>query len=160
MNKFLLLLIVPLLSFCLMGCEDDKETKPMDLSLLADTWEVVDQGNQEVFEKDCIIDVTVSPDQTDGAYGGYHGFITTYYLSADGTPAHDKVYGWSIREVENHNPLLDMVFKGDLDSDNPWEGQYFYKITKLTYADMWWQVNTNGDNSTIKFRRRTDLRAD
>lgn len=86
MNKFLLLLIVPLLSFCLMGHEDDKETKPMDLSLLADTWEVVDQGNQEVFEKDCIIDVTVSTDQTDGAYGGYHGFITTYYLSADGTP--------------------------------------------------------------------------
>ena len=160
MNKFLLLFIVTLLSLGLVGCEDDKETKPMDLSLLTGTWEVGDQGTQDVLEKDCILEISVSHSQTEGTLGGHQGSITTYYLSADGTPVHDKVYGWSIREMENHQPLLCLELLGEPDNDDPWEIFHFYKITKLTDTDMWWQVNTNGDNSIVKLRRRTDLQAD
>ncbi|MDE6390977.1 MAG: hypothetical protein K2L26_06140, partial [Duncaniella sp.] len=77
MNKFLLLLIVTLLSLGLVGCEDDKETKPMDLSLLTGTWEVGDQGTQDVLEKDCILEISVSHSQTEGALGGHQGSIAT-----------------------------------------------------------------------------------
>ena len=72
----------------------------------------------------------------------------------------NKVFSWSIREVENNQPLLDVVYHGELDSDDTWNGNYYYKITKLTDTHMWWQVNTNGDNSTIKFRRRNDIHID
>lgn len=85
------------------------------------------------------------------------GYINTYFLKYDGTPIHDRVFTWQSLEVENHQPLLEVVFQGELNSDDPWAGDYFYKITKLTDSHMWWQVNTKGDNSTIIFKRRTDL---
>ena len=62
--------------------------------------------------------------------------------------------------MENHQPLLCLELLGEPDNDDPWEIFHFYKITKLTDTDMWWQVNTNGDNSIVKLRRRTDLQAD
>lgn len=74
-----------------------------------------------------------------------------------GLELHDRVFTFSIREVENNQPLLDVVFQGELDSDDIWEGDYPYKIVKLTDTDMWWQVNTIGDHSTIKLRRRNDI---
>lgn len=157
MNKFLLLFILPLLSFVMVGCndsEDDVEFTPK-LDLFAGTWEVVDQGNQEVFEKDCILDITSS--QIYEGYGGYQGYITTYFLTEDGTSIHDRVFTFSISEVENNKPLLDVVFQGELDSDDIWAGIYRYKIIKLTDTDMWWQVNTNGDKSIIKFSHRSDV---
>ncbi len=157
MNKFLLLFILPLLSFVMVGCndsEDDVEFAPK-LDLFAGTWEVVDQGNQEVFEKDCILDITSS--QIYEGYGGYQGYITTYFLTEDGTSIHDRVFTFSIREVENNKPLLDVVFQGELDSDDIWAGNYPYKIIKLTDTDMWWQVNINGDKSIIKFSHRSDV---
>lgn len=44
MNKYLLLLILPLLT--LISCdEDDNDATPMDLRLFAGTWQVVDKGN-------------------------------------------------------------------------------------------------------------------
>ena len=151
MKKSLLLLILPLLFMSLSGCDDEEDVTPMDLNLFAGTWEVIDQGNQELFERNCILNITSS--QSHEGFGGYLGYITTYFITVDGTPKHDRVFTWSIREVDNYQPLLDVVYQGELDSDDLWAGNYYYKITKLTDTLMWWQVNTNGDNSTIKFRR-------
>uniref|UniRef100_UPI0025B74E0E hypothetical protein n=1 Tax=Bacteroides caecimuris TaxID=1796613 RepID=UPI0025B74E0E len=33
-------------------------------------------------------------------------------------------------------------------------------LSETLPTHMWWQVNTNGDNSTIKFRRRNDIHID
>lgn len=155
MNKYLLLLILPLLSFTLTGCDDEEDVKPIDLNLFDGIWEVVNQGNQNVFGREDILHITSS--QIYEGYGGYQGNITTYFLRYDDTPIYDKVFSWSIREVENKQPLLYVVYQGELDTDDPWDGNYYYKITKLTDTHMWWQVNTNGDNSTIMFRRRNDI---
>lgn len=155
MKKYLFLFIIPLLSLGLVSCDDDDDdVKPMNPDLLAGVWEVEDQGSQEVFDRNCILNITTSPELTGGSYGGYQGIIETSYLTVEGFAVHDKVYSWSIREVENHQPLLDLVLQGMLDSSDLWEGNYFYKITKLTDSQMWWQVNTVSDNSIIKFRRR------
>lgn len=156
MNKYLLLLILPLLSLVMVGCDDDNDDViAPDLKLFAGTWEVVDQGIQEVFARNCILDIKAR--QIHEGYGGYQGSITTYFLTVDGTPKHDRVFTWTIRDVENYQPLLDVVFQGELDSDDLWAGNYPYKIVKLTDTDMWWKVNTIGDNSTVKFRRRNDI---
>ncbi len=158
MNKYLLLLLLQLLSFTLIGCDDEEDVIAPDLKLFAGTWEVVVQEDQNVFERADILHITSS--QIHEGYGGYQGNITTYFLRYDDTTIHDKVFSWSIREVENNQPLLDVVYQGELDSDDTWNGNYYYKITKLTYTHMWWQVNTNGNNSTIKFRRRNDIHID
>lgn len=156
MNKYLLFLILPLLSLAMVGCDDDNDDViAPDLTLFAGTWEVVDQGNQETFARNFILNITSA--QIHEGYGGYQGYINTYLLTALGTPKHDRVFTWSIREVENHQPLLDVVLQGELDNDDIGAGEYPYKIIKLTDTQMWWQVNTNEDHSTIKFRRRTDI---
>lgn len=156
MKKYLLLFILSLLSLAMVGCDDDKDDViAPDPSLFAGTWEVVDQGKQEVFARNCILDIKSR--QIYEGYGGYQGSITTYFLTFDGTPKHDRAFNWSIRYVENHQPLLDVVFQGELDSDDLWAGNYSYKIIKLTDTHMWWKVNTKGDNSTITFRRRNDI---
>lgn len=156
MNKYLLLLIMPLLSIVMAGCDDDKDDViAPDLTLFAGTWEVVSPGGQKVFGYNEILDITSA--RIHEGYGGYQGYINTYLLPASGIPKHDRVFTWSIREVDNHQPLLDVVLQGELDSDDPWAGNYPYKIIKLTDTHMWWQVNTNGDNSIIKLRRRTDI---
>lgn len=156
MNKYLLLLILPLLSFVMTGCDDDEDDViAPDPAIIEGTWEVVDQGSQHVFERNCILDITSA--QIHEGYGGYQGYITSYFLTADGTLKHDRLFTWSIREVENHQPLIDVVFQGELDSDDLWAGSYPYKIIKLTDTDMWWRVNTNGDKSIIKFIRRNDI---
>ena len=156
MNKYLLLSILPLLSIVMIACDDDEDVQPMDLNLFAATWEVVDQGNQKIFGREDILGITSA--QIHESYGAYQGYITTYALTVDAALRHDRVFSWCISEVENHQPLLDVVFQGELDSDDPWAGNYPYKIIKLTDTYMWWQVNTNGENSIIKFIRRTDLR--
>lgn len=155
MNKYILLLLLPLLSYTLIGCDDEDGVKSMDLRLFAGTWEVVRQGDQNVFKREDILHVKSS--QIHEGFGGYQGYITVYFLKFDDTPLYDKVYTWSIREVENHQPLLDVVFQGELDNDDIWSGNYYYRIVKLTDTHMWWQVNANGDNSTIMLRRRNDI---
>ena len=127
----------------------------MDLALLDGVWEVVDQGDQNVFERGCFLHI--SQKLTNGSYGSLQGNITTFYLTVGGAQRHDKIYNWHIRDIENHQPLLDLVFTGELDSDDLWDNNYYYKITKLTDTNMWWQGRANGDNSIIKFRRRTDI---
>ena len=136
------------------GEEDD--VRPMDLLLMEGVWEVMDQGSQDVFERGCLIDITFSSEMAEGAY---HGYITAFYLASGGTPVHDKVYGWSIRGVENHLPLLDLVLLGEADGDNQWEGNYYYRIIRLSDSYMWWQGNSNGDSSTVKFRRHPDIQS-
>ena len=89
--------------------------------------------------------------------GDYQGYITTYFITVNGTPLHDKAFTWVIREVENNQPLLYLVYQGDLDSDDIWDGFYPFKVVKLTDNYMWWQFNTNGNNSMIQFRRRSDI---
>jgi hypothetical protein len=158
MNKYLLLFFLPFLSFVMVGCNDNEDDVVFapKLELFGGTWEVVDQGNQKVFERDCILDITSA--QIYEGYGGYRGYITTYLLlTVAGIPKHDRVFTFSILEVENNQPLLDVSFQGELDSDDVWAGNYPYKIIKLTDTDMWWQVNTNGDKSIIKFRHRNDI---
>lgn len=155
MNKYLLFMILPLLSFVMTGCNHDEDAGPKDLSLLAGNWEVVAQGDQNVFKREDILNITSA--QINEGYGGYQGYITTYFLTATGITIHDRVFTWSVRETENHQPLLDVALQGELDNEDPWAGNYYYKITKLTDAHMWWQVNTNGDNSTIMFKRRDDI---
>lgn len=156
MNRYLLLLILPLLSFVMTACDDkEDEVFAPDLDLFAGTWEVVSQGDQKVFEWEDILHITSA--RIHEGFGGYQGNITTYFLASDGTPRHDRVFTWSILEVENNQPLLNVVFQGELDSDDLWAGEYSYKIIKLTDTHMWWRVNTNGDKSIIKFKRRNDL---
>lgn len=126
----------------------------MDLTLLDGVWEVVDQGYQNILERECLLDISTAPHDS---YGAAKGSITTFYLTPSGNMIHDKVYSWSIRYMENYQPLLDLVLQGMPDGDDSvddiWEGNYYYRITKLTDTHMWWQVNTNGDNSIIKFHR-------
>ena len=56
MNKYLLLLILPLLSFIMTGCNDSgDDVKPINLGTFTGTWEVVYQGNQDVLPRDCIL---------------------------------------------------------------------------------------------------------
>lgn len=158
MNKYLLLLIFPLLSFMMVGCDDDDKVDDViapDLIRLAGMWEVVDQGNQDVFVRTCILDMTSS--RIHEGYGGYQGNITSYFLTVDGKPKNERAFTWTILEVENNQPLLDVVYQGVIDSDDPRIDKYSYKIVKLTDANMWWQVNSSEDNNTIKFRRRDDI---
>lgn len=155
MKKIQFSLIVALLSFVMVGCDDEDDVKSIDLTLFPGTWVVVDNGSQELFDRSCMLDVTSS--QIHEGYGGYQGYITTYFLTAAGTPKHDRVFTWSIREVDNQQPLLDVVYQGELDDDDLWTCNYLYKVVKLTDTHMWWQVNTNADNNTIKFRRRNDI---
>lgn len=158
MKKYLRLLILPFLFCSLLGCDEEDDVKPIYLTAFAGTWEVVDQDNQELFETGCLLDIQSS--QIHEGFGGYQGYITTYYLTDGGATLHDKVFSWSIREVEQNRPLLDVVYQGELDGDNVWSGNYYYKITELGYENMSWQVNSNGDNSTIRFKRRSDIQSE
>lgn len=147
-----------LLAFGLSGCGDDDEEDltPIDLELLGGTWEVVSQGDQDVFHWEEILDISSS--QIHEGYGGYKGSIDTYFLAYDGSPRHDRTFTWSILEVENNQPLLDVVHQGDLDEDDASAGNYHYKVIKLTYTHMWWQTTSTGRDNIIKFKRRDDIR--
>ncbi len=89
MNKYLLLLLLPLLSFTLIGCDDEEDVIAPDLKLFAGTWEVVVQEDQNVFERADILHITSS--QIHEGYGGYQGNITTYFGSADFSGGRERV---------------------------------------------------------------------
>lgn len=156
MNRYIILLILPLLSFIMTGCDDSAEdVKPINLDIFTGTWQVVDQGNQNVLPRACILNIVSS--QIHEGFVGYQGYVTTFFLTVDGTPKHDKVFTWTIQEEEGKQPLLNLAYQGDLDSDDIWDGDYPFKIVKLTDTFMWWQVNTIGDNSIVKLRRHADI---
>ena len=125
--KKLLYILLPVIAILFTGCEDEDDVIAPDLKLFAGTWEVVDQGNQELLERNCILNITSS--QIHEGFGGYQGFIDTYFITVNGIPKHDRVFSWSIREEENNQPLLDIAYQGELDSDDTWDGNYYYKIT-------------------------------
>lgn len=143
------------MTFVMTGCDNDDDDKVIvpDMALFAGNWEVVDQGNQQVFERNCILEITST--QIHEGYGGYKGDITTYFLTVDGTPLYDRGFTWTSTEVENHQPLLELVCLGELDGADPVAGEYSYRITKLTSTDMWWQSATKADKTVIKFRRNS-----
>lgn len=147
-------LILGILSIIITGCDDKEDLKSIDLRLMPGIWEVVVQGEQDVFIRGCCLDIKES---TEPSTADHHGYISTFYLTATDHILHDKVYSWSIRESDSGQPALDLVFQGMLDSDVPWDGNCFYRIVKLTESHMWWKGNSVGDDSTIKFRRRTDI---
>ncbi|MDE7437719.1 MAG: hypothetical protein K2M93_04465 [Muribaculaceae bacterium] len=152
MKKLLFLLIAPLLSFVLIGCDKDDDVKPIDLQLLEGVWEVVAEGDQDVFRIGCCLDISTDPQNN---FGSLSGNITTFFLTATDNKIYDKVYGWSISEIENHQPLLNVVFLGDLDSLDPSESSVNYKIIKLNDTHMWWQLIADGDTPIIMFKRHS-----
>ena len=157
MNKYLLLLILPLLSFLMSACDDEEDvnSQHINFDMFLGNWELVEQGNQNVFERNCILDITIT--QIHKGRGEYQGYINTYYLTVNGTPKHDKVFSWSCHDADNSQPVLDVEFQGELDTVGPWTGVHSYKIIKLTDTYMWWQTNADADNTILKFRRRTDI---
>lgn len=150
MKKLFWLLVAPIVSFLLIGCDKEDEVKPMDLQLLDGVWEVVVEGDQDVFRIGCCLDISTAPQ---GDYGGPSGSITTFFLTATDNKIYDKVYSWRVSEIENHQPLLNVIFWGDLDGLNSMESNYNYKIIKLNDTHMWWQVNADDGNSIIMFKR-------
>lgn len=150
MNKPILILLFIIFISLLSNCKEEEDLNHVDINLFTGTWEVVDSDNPE---RGCIYEITTSSDLTVNKYDGYHGKIITYYLTATGNQLYDKEYNWSIRYMENHQLLLDLTLVGELDSENSWSGNHYYKVIKLTSSVMWWQSDTNGDNTTIKFHR-------
>ena len=75
--KKLLYILLPVIAILFTGCEDEDDVIAPDLKLFAGTWEVVDQGNQELLERNCILNITSS--QIHEGFGGYQGFIDTYF---------------------------------------------------------------------------------
>ena len=157
MNKCFIYLMLSLLSFGLISCEDKEEVHALDLNLLDGVWEVVDECTQDNLGRGCLLDMSISTDHAEEAYGGYNGSAVTYYLTVGGRPLQDKVYCWSILRLENNLPLLELILQDELESDDLWDGYYIYRITKLTDRHMWWQLISNGNNTTIKFRHRADV---
>lgn len=156
MNKPILILSFILLISLLTNCKKKEDLNYIDVNLLTGTWEVVESNN---LERGCIYEITRSSDLSVNVYEGCYGKITTYYLTATGNPLYDKEYNWRIRYMENYQPLLDLTLESVLDNEDSQSGNcYYYKVTKLTSSVMWWQAYTNEDNTTIKFRRRTDLK--
>lgn len=160
MDKYLVYLMLSLFSFLLISCEDKEEAHIPDLALLDGIWEVVDEGTQDNLLRGCFLDMSISTGPADSAYGGYEGNAVTFYLTVGGMPLRDKVYSWSILRIENNLPLLELILQDELDSDDLWDGYYIYKITQLTDTHMWWQIRSNGNNSIIKFKRRTDIQVE
>lgn len=68
MNKFLLSLLLPLISFGIAGCSDEDDEEIIDMNLLAGQWAVVSQTP----ERNCIYDITAAPDLTEGTYGNHY----------------------------------------------------------------------------------------
>ena len=90
MNKYLLLLILSLLSLVMTGYDvNQDDVVAPDLTLFAGTWEVVSPGEQKVFGWNEIL--YISSARPFEGYGGYQGYINTYLLTALGTPKPDRV---------------------------------------------------------------------
>ena len=154
MKKLLGLLFTMLFSFTMFGCDKEEDEILQDLRLIDGVWEVTYDGDQDVFLRGCCLDISTAPQAN---FGSLRGNITTFYLTATDNKLYDKAYSWSIREIEKHQALIDVVFMGDLDSNDLKEGYYNYEIVKLNGTHMWWQVNTGIDNVIIMFKRRTDI---
>lgn len=140
----ILLLIFPLLTV-LSGCKDDDEV--MDTKLIKGQWIVVSEDNPEY---GYIYDFTTQSEHT-----WSWGLLTTYFITEDGLPMHDKVYDWHVSDPNNSDKVyLDITMKDLLDSDDPWENTDRFIIEKLSVAEMILRKNEVGDIKTrIKLER-------
>ncbi len=153
--RYQLLLILSALSLVMTGCGNEEDMKPIDLTLFAGTWEVVRQGDQNIFKREEILHITSS--RINEGYEDYQGNITTYFLSSNDTPWYDQDFTWSIPEVDDNRPLLNVTLQGAPDSNGVPERDHSYRIVKLTDSHMWWQLETDGDDGIIMLRRRNDI---
>lgn len=138
------------------GC-DKEDVKSIDLHLFDGNWEVVFTDDQDTFPMTCILEINTEWKGSEGSKFAKSGRIITYFINGGGIKFYDKEYSWIIRESGDGEFLVDLLFDGELDNDDPWAGNYFYKIVKLNETNMWWQAYSNGDRGLIKMRRRTDL---
>ncbi len=151
-NKCLAILLCAFMLVGFVSCKDD-EPKPIDFNLMPGIWEVTHSGDNKMLNLGDILDLSISSQSAEGVKGDF----TIYWLTSTGKPLYSQGYTWNIRDIESAQPLLDIVMVADLDTEEPWAGNYYYRITKLTDTHMWWQGNTNGNSATIMMKRRTDL---
>ncbi len=138
------------------GCNKE-DVKPFDLNLFDGNWEVVVSDDEDLFGRCFFLEIASDSNKKEGEGNVKSGIITTYLLTATGIKFYDKEYSWVIRETDKGDLLLSLKLEGELDSDEPWAGSYFFKITRLDNTHMWWQAYSNGSSCTIKMYRRTDI---
>lgn len=148
MKKFLFLFVLPFVAVALSSCDDDDDV--MDTKLIKGQWELVSQNSPG---RNCIYNFTTQSENT-----WSWGILTTYYLTASGTPVHDKVYDWHVSDPNNYDTVyLDITLSGELDPDDVMENTEYYIVEKLTPSEMLLEKQ-DGDNKTkLKFVRRNDL---
>lgn len=148
MKKFLFLFVLPFVAVALSSCDDDDDV--MDTKLIKGKWELVSQDSPY---RNCIYNFTTQSENT-----WSWGILTTYYLTASGTPVHDKVYDWHVSDPNNYDTVyLDITLSGELDPDDIMENTEYYIVEKLTSSEMLLEKQ-DGDNKTkLKFVRRNDL---
>lgn len=158
MNKYLYLLLLPIIALVAVSCNDEEEdTKPTILMrYLVGNWEVVKSDHPEYAT---IYEITEDIMPSTGTVG-YRGSLTTYYLTEDNPPMHDKAYSWEIVAIEDtYYPLIELVWQADIDGkagDEPAD-RFYYRIEELTPTSMRWHINSVTGEETINFIRRTDL---
>lgn len=147
MKKFLFLFVMSFVAVAFSSCDDDDDV--MDTKLIKGQWELVSQDSPD---RNCIYNFTTKSENT-----WSWGILTTYYLTASGTPMHDKVYDWHVSDPNNYDTVyLDITLTGELDSDDIMENTKQYIVEKLTPSVMLLQLD--GDKNTkLKFVRRNDL---
>lgn len=149
MRKFLFISLLAVFVFAFSACNDDDDV--MDTKLIKGQWEVMsDASGQNAY----IYDFT-----TPGENTWSWGTLTTYFLTPDGEQIHDKVYDWHVSDPRNSSPVyLDIIFQGDLDTEDSWEKTEYFIVEKLTAAEMVLKKADSGDSEQkITLRRRTDL---
>lgn len=149
MKKFLLLLMLPVIALAFTACDDDDDV--MDTKLIKGQWEVVSQDSPDY---SCIYNFTTQSEHT-----WSWGTLTTYCLSATGTPVYDKMYDWHVSDPQNYETVyLDITLKGELNADDAWENTDTYIVEKLTKSEMVLRKCEAGDTkTTLILRRRNDL---
>lgn len=153
---FCIFIIVFIVSTFFTGCNKEN-VKPIELHFLDGNWEVVYTDNQEVLGIFSILEITTESNNSEGGGCIKRGKITTYYANSFGTKFYDKVFKWKIYESEEGELSLNLELESELDSESLLDDNYFYKIIRLNDTHMWWQPFSNGDQGTVKMRRRTDL---
>lgn len=148
MKKFLFLFVLPFVAVALSSCDDDDDV--MDTKLIKGKWELVSQDSPD---RNCIYNFTTQSENT-----WSWGILTTYYLTASGTPVHDKVYDWHVSDPNNYDTVyLDITLSGELDPDDIMENTEYYIVEKLTSSEMLLEKQDGDKKTKLKFVRRNDL---
>lgn len=146
MKKYLYLLFA-FISILSVSCNDDDDV--MDTKLIKGQWELVSADNPD---RGCIYDFTTQSENT-----WSWGKLNTYYLTASGTPVHDKTYDWHVSDPANYETVyLDITLADETDGDDVWENTDYYIVESLTASEM---ILHEADDTDVKLRfiRRNDL---